>query len=451
MFLISALNTKNRDEKQEKLRHAVTHYSCSAALRAAILGCGHSPLWKGKMRSMIRNFCPVSFLCLSILAANAGTHYLVPTNASAANPYTDWGMAGTSVIDVVNAAMTNASTPRIVLVSNGVYLLTNAVTTITNNVVIRSVNGRDTAVFDGNDLYRCFNLNHTSAVLDGLTISNGFSGSLDGGGIYITKGTITNCLVTDCVSTGGHGGGVIISPGPGTVANCTIRNNSVTNSRDAGGICASSLSTIMNSIIEYNVGVNYAGGIRMSGSTVKNCLIRYNRTGTASSHYGGGVHLDGNTGALLANCTIVSNQGGNGGGITFYSAGADPTNVVINCIIVSNKSLASASGNNIRRVSSSTASFTNAISYSCSSSVNDPIYVTIAGRGNITNDPGFINFQGENYRFNRTSPCFNSGTNQPDWMNGAVDLDGHRHILHGTADMGAYELFIPSGAMYRFR
>jgi len=44
----------------------------------------------------------------------AATHYVVPTNLSAANPYTNWGTAGTNIIDVVNAAMTNATTPRVV-------------------------------------------------------------------------------------------------------------------------------------------------------------------------------------------------------------------------------------------------------------------------------------------------------------------------------------------------
>jgi len=88
-----------------------------------------------------------------------------------------------------------------------------------------------------------------------------------------------------------------------------------------------------------------------------------------------------------------------------------------------------------------------AVYFSCATSNT---YFILDGRGNTTNDPQFTDFQGGNYRFNRTSPCFNTGTNQ-DWMNGAFDLDGHARILHGMADMGAYELFIPSGAMFRGR
>ena len=65
---------------------------------------------------MIINFWLACFLCSGILAASAATHYLVPTNntGGAINPYTDWETAGTSVIDVVKAAMSNGTTPRTV-------------------------------------------------------------------------------------------------------------------------------------------------------------------------------------------------------------------------------------------------------------------------------------------------------------------------------------------------
>jgi len=53
------------------------------------------------------------------------THYVVTNGTpgvSSADPYTNWDTAGTNIIDVVNAAMTNA-VPRVVWVSNGVYVL----------------------------------------------------------------------------------------------------------------------------------------------------------------------------------------------------------------------------------------------------------------------------------------------------------------------------------------
>ena len=167
-------------------------------------------------------------------------------------------------------------------------------------------------------------------------------------------------------------------------------------------------------------------------ATVRNCLIRYNWSGP---NYGGGM-LIGTTNAHIINCTIVSNYSASAGGVSFAVC---QSNTFINCIIYSNKD-----SNIGGYVATKFLSF----AYSCSIPTN--AFFNFLDPSNKTNNPGFVNFAGENYRFNRTSPCFNTGTNQ-DWMTNAVDLDGHRRILHGTADMGAYELFIPRGAMYRFR
>lgn len=79
----------------------------------------------------------------------------------------------------------------------------------------------------------------------------------------------------------------------------------------------------------------------------------------------------------------------------------------------------------------------------------------IGPQGNTLSNPNFINSAGgadRNYRFNRPSPCFNTGTNQLDWMAGAVDLDGHHRIdvFSGIVDMGCYE-YLLSGTMFSGR
>ena len=106
----------------------------------------------------------------------AATHYVVPTNLSAANPYTNWGTAGTNIIDVVNAAMTNATTPRVVWVTNGTYALTNQVS-ITNAITVQGFTNNGAVVIDGQNNTRCFNLSHTNAILDGFVITRGFTNS----------------------------------------------------------------------------------------------------------------------------------------------------------------------------------------------------------------------------------------------------------------------------------
>ncbi|MCG2661676.1 MAG: hypothetical protein L6437_15700 [Kiritimatiellae bacterium] len=399
------------------------------------------------MRSIIMNIWFVCFLCSGILASNAATHYVVPTNPAAANPYTSWGTAGTSVIDVVKAAMTNATTPRTVWVSNGVYVLTNDVT-ITNDVALRSVNGRDVTIFNGNALYH-FIMQHTNCVLDGLTITNGYSGN-GGGGIRMTSGgTVTNCLITDCVnnSASDNKGGGIYIPGTGIVVNTVIRGNICTNAEGGGGIALGQWGTfstgiIENCIIEKNISASgHGGGIGIgyvagypTAFTIRNCLIRYNMTANGS-YYGGGIIIS-STNALVINCTIVSNNAWNSGGIGFA---VSKTNTVLNCIIYSNTP-ANIGGYAALKFSS--------CAYSCSIPSNQ--FFNSIGTGNTTNNPGFINFAEGNYRFNRYSPGFNTGTNQ-DWMTNAVDLDGHARILHGRVDMGAYELFFPRGTIFTGR
>ncbi len=380
-------------------------------------------------------------LIFGFLPARAATHYLVPTNSAAVNPYTNWATAGTSVIDVVNAAMTNSSLPRTVWASNGVYVLTNSVT-ITNNIALRGVNGRDVTLFDGIASYD-FSLQHVGSVLDGLTITNCRSASY--GGIDLCRGMVTNCIITDNTNASWEiGAGIHIRDGTSTVANCVIKNNS--SSSSGGGITIKGgPSTIKNNIIKNNRAVGYGGGIlaRYSSAIIRNCLIADN---SVAGQSGGGICISA-TNVFVANCTIVSNYAAiYGGGIHFEIAAGAPvlTNTVINCVIVSNR--APSGGGNIYQWAGDQKYL---VGYSCSTS--NTIFIINDSRGNTTNAPEFTDFAGENYRFNRTSPCYNSGTNQTDWMNGAVDLDGHARILHGRADMGAYELFIPSGTVFRFR
>jgi hypothetical protein len=94
---------------------------------------------------------------------------MVTNNSYAQDPYTNWTTAGTNIIDVVNAAMTN-SMSRLVWVSNGTYYLTNQVS-ITNDLTIQSVNGCNVTIVDGNNYVgklvtnRCFYL--VGSTLDG--------------------------------------------------------------------------------------------------------------------------------------------------------------------------------------------------------------------------------------------------------------------------------------------
>ena len=135
----------------------------------------------------------------------------------------------------------------LVLVSNGVYATGETVTpgftssnrvVITENLTVRSVSGPATTIIlgaqapgggTGDGAVRCVFM--TSGLLDGFTLSNGFtltSGDWTydqaGGGVWLTNG----CVITNCVISGNSatddGGGAYCYMG-GQLSTCTISDN----------------------------------------------------------------------------------------------------------------------------------------------------------------------------------------------------------------------------------
>jgi len=180
------------------------------------------------------------------------------------------------------------------------------------------------------------------------------------------------------------GGGVAIDWSGGTVQNCIVRGNTAATS----------------------------GGIECCGSgKIINTLITRNSAGS----YGSGVRL--RDGGYMESCTVVSNLSGGCG--VYITSGGGPPPVILNSIIYYNETQ--------NRVGSVTG-MTNA--YVCTTPA-------IAGTGNITNEPRFVNLGGD-YHLMAGSPCIDAGGNRP-WMATGTDLDGKPRIINGRVDMGAYE------------
>ncbi len=404
------------------------------------------------MKLTLLNLWLACFIVAGIFSASAATHYLVPPETPGVNPappYADWATAATNVSDAINAANTDATAPRLVLATNGVYVL-NRVVVITNAVTLRGFKGRDATIINGNVSYKFF-IRNDDCVLDSLTITNGGGGVTSGNTAASPGGgTITNCLITGCRSATSGGVGI------GNYGLCVIDNSIIRGNTNCGINIAATHGTgiVQNCIIENNINNEHGGGICLAGgnfpkATIRNCLIRNNLV-LPGNYYGAGIYFTAgcsNGSVLVANCTIVSNSSYNtsgGYGITFL--GKDPiTNMVINCVIVSNTSVSGKLGNIFI---SNPGPQSNAVGFSCSTTYQNGF--KNGQNGNTTNAPGFIDFAGGNYGFSRSSPCFNSGTNQ-DWMTNSVDLDGHARILHGNVDMGAYELRIPNLTTFNFR
>jgi len=427
-------------------------------------------------------FYTMTCLCL-VINCKAATYYVVPSNSAAANPYTNWGIAGTNIIDVVKCAMTNAA-PRTVYVSNGTYYLTNQVA-ITNALTLQSVNGRDVTIVDGNYpnvTNRCFNISK-GAILDGFTVRDGYIINSAGGGIYAATGTVLNCRIMSNTSTnlagvyGSWGGGIYVNDG--IISNCYILGN-LGGGELGGGIFAEGTSSVINCIIASNSvstalspRYTYGCGITARGNVVIDRCTIYKNIDANLNGMGGGVYMERNT--ILRNSLVYANRSQRGGGIAVSVAADSGYNCKIqNCIVISNVADNNGGGIRLDCYFPNTVDVENVISYfnynDYGSSnilwssatgfyyiVNSCIAPTSAlplssggyyYTGNIQSDPKFVNKDSNDFHLAQGSPCINSGTNE-DWMTGAVDLDGHSRIdrFSGVVDMGCYE-YLPAGTMY---
>jgi len=476
------------------------------------------------------------------------------------------GTSWTTAFRTISNGITHATgTTNTVLVSNGTYTLTAQIQ-IENAITVTSLNGSASTFVNGNypaSNIRCFYLNHTNAVVDGFTITNGYLPAASGGGVWVKSGSFRNCTIM--FNTGYQYGGGVYMDETGVVSRCTIVSNKATHASasQGGGVAMRSICSLRDCTIQGNSGTNGSGvsfdsgapemvncivsnnigliGVLVSGSggtisnstitchnsqglnmtltgivdnceisrngagggqiigntnystfmqncrilnnygdgygmylkwgTIKNCLFSGNSTtsrgagvrlywggiirnckfinnlaSVAGVREGGGICVESVTSVPpteISSCTIASNQAYYGGGIYFYKT-TSAVDIVYNCIIASNRANNTASGHEIYMLDSDAS---NAVTFSCI-----PSYTGLApGQANITNaSPQFADIVGGDVHLLNNSPCINTGTNQA-WMEGAVDLDGHRRIdlFRRVVDMGAYE-YMHGGTLFFF-
>ena len=283
------------------------------------------------------------------------------------------------------------------------------------------------------------------AVVRDCTISDNRIPGRSGGAGLATRDSLV--LVEDCrilnnrmtVSIYSGGGIYMLTP----VAGSIVRNSLIAGNAagDGGGVNVGGGVLIDRCIIRDNLATRYAGGVHLTSSpisVVRNCLVYNNR----SSSRGSGIASRG-AGFLLENTTVTSNRnttvGGYGSGGVLLENATD-TSYIRNSIIDQNYT---AAGGHLNFVQAD--SVVPVITNSCITA-----YAALPpGCGNLSVPPEFIDFNAQNFRLSRSSPCIDAGFQQT-WMTGARDLGGLPRIAGGAVDMGCYE-YHPTGTIISVR
>jgi CSLREA domain-containing protein len=187
---------------------------------------------------------------------------------------------------------------------------------ITQDVTIEGP-GANTVTINGSGDTLLFLVSGSARLkLSGLTLANGWAGSVGSGGTFrIFVGPtvqLSACVIDGSQSVSGSGG-AIFSEGTLVITDCQLRNNRA--ATIGGAIYALGNVTIKNSIFEDNTAGNGGGGITMDNSTLEIHNSTFRRNRVINSSFGGGGLLIRTPDATITNSTIQGNIAVNGAGI----------------------------------------------------------------------------------------------------------------------------------------
>ncbi|HLH55311.1 MAG TPA: immunoglobulin domain-containing protein [Verrucomicrobiae bacterium] len=347
-----------------------------------------------------------------VRVSTPGTKYVWQDSLTPSVPYATWATAAHTIQDAVDAGIAGDT----ILVTNGVYASGGRAVgydqnrvTIPISVFLKSVNGPQVTIIDGQGTNRCVALTN-GVVVSGFTLTNG---GLLFGGCGGADGTPGGGLLTNCVLTrnrGTFGGGAAYC----TLYDCTLSNNSA--NLAGGGVQSCTLSNCF--LIGNSAATNGSGAFF---SSLFNCTLTGNSlvenppgaAAYACNLYNCAVRGNSGTGAAestIYNCTISGNP-----------SGGASSSKVYNSILYYN----APSGDMNYDTGSS------ALNYCCT------IPMPPGGAGNITNEPLFVDPANGDFHLQSNSLCINAGNNA--YATGATDLDGNLRIVGTQVDIGAYE------------
>lgn len=384
-------------------------------------------------------------------------------------PYADWQTAATNIADAI-AVSAGGTT---ITVGDGLYEIDEQLV-LDRGIVLRSANGaavteiRNTAkIVDVPN--RLVLLNNANARCEGFTLSNGYAAnsgaaemSLRGAGVRVGEngGTLSSCVITNCL-VGGSNQGTIALCGPlAVVSNCTISANTYPGSYAtwvygigvwmSAGLVVDCRITDNRSYLFGNE--RWGGSVCITGGRMSRCVIANNtETGSNGAEYPGAVFINGAS-SQIDNCLVADNDGRKCSGAGIYANNG----TILNCTVVGNTGFYNAAGihagnsavrivncivqDNLFRTGSESVTTNISGSASVIAHCLSPDF-TSAESGNV---PGAVRFR-RGYRPRTTSASIDAGISEG-WDVGAYDLLGGARIRGKEVDIGCHEVD-PSGLM----
>ncbi len=425
------------------------------------------------------------------------TKAYVSENGKNIYPYHTPETAATNIQDAVNAVYASDERRGIVFVAGGVYGPKSADDEVTvkidkNISLVGDANNR--AVINarpgisGNGVYgsnnrRVISVNHENAFVANLVFSNGFYYAYtagDAGGVWLTKGTISNSVITKC--NGYASGGMRIAGGlftDGAIINCDSANYGMSAIDKMGGGVYMKGGVIRNTVISGNKH-GIAGAVSMEKGSLIGCTITNNWSNGYGVIWMGSK--DSNNEMLIDRCYIADNKVSSGATATTASAVymTSAKAKISNSIIVNNypdntkvssSAIYATKGTNVNitvfnnqradlegKMDSSGNPICN---YDITLNGANTLFVnSIAGLANFVSGSERNNFVGSDPKFKKTketayylsgsSPCIDVG-DSAFWNEDSVDFLGNTRIARNVVDLGACEYQKAPGSILIFK
>ena len=301
----------------------------------------------------------VGIAAVALICAAGSVHATDYYVAATGNDTNDGLSAENAFATVDKAISTAAEATDVIYVAAGEYATTTANGPILKAKLVGTGSTRGDVVIKPSGTSRALKMDTANAWLENVTVIGETTFQVTtGGAIYMTGGTITNCvirggtakangnvaggnlyvdsndaLVTDCEIYGGtthkRGGNVYLDHG--LVCNCVIHDGVCDD--NIGGNVYIYQGTVSNCVIYAGTALNDGGNVRMNGSgTMVDCVISNGviTSDSSATKKGANVYMDST--AKMSRCRLVggSHSGGYNGGS--LAIGTD-TAITEDCLI----------------------------------------------------------------------------------------------------------------------